>query len=276
MSLQYISQQITIYGGSFLFVTGLIGNSINIFIFLSIPTYRKKPCVFYFIIAAIVNNIYILFNFTTRVIGSIYGVDYTSISILWCKIRQFLVVGFTLITLTCSCVSIIDQYIVTSQNIYIRRYSNIKLAHRIVLIIIIICFVHAIPCLLYYDISSITNKCGVVNPSYGIYTRIYIPTCLFCIIPIIIMIVFGCLIYRNICQTQALLRQQANRQVVQMTLFQIILFIMSLLPYGIFSTYKLVTEQIIKDSNQILRENLVMTIVTIVTYCYYAVCLFNF
>lgn len=139
MSLSYIGQQVTIYGGLFLLIIGIIGNGINIFIFLTVGNYRKAPCTFYFIGASITNIIYILFNFSTRIIGTyINGIDFTTVSGLWCKIRQFLLMAVSLITLTCSCLSTIDQFLVTSQNVRIRRYSNLKWAHRIVLIAIIV------------------------------------------------------------------------------------------------------------------------------------------
>ncbi len=46
MSLSYIGQQITIYGGFFTVVVGLVGNGINILIFSSVGNYRKTPCTF--------------------------------------------------------------------------------------------------------------------------------------------------------------------------------------------------------------------------------------
>jgi hypothetical protein len=82
MSLPYIGQQITIYAGLILLIAGIIGNGINIFIFSTVGNYRKTPCTFYFIVASIANIVYILFNFTTRIIGTINGIDFTTISII--------------------------------------------------------------------------------------------------------------------------------------------------------------------------------------------------
>ena len=138
------------------------------------------------------------------------------------------------------------------------------------MIIIIVWCLHAIPSLFYFNISPTTNKCGAVNFVYAIYNRIHLLG-LLCIIPITIMSVFGCLTYHNIRQTRVLLQQQADRQLVRMTLFQVIFVIICFLPYGVFSAYNLITEKVIKDANQLLKENFVSTILTIVTYLYYAV-----
>ena len=273
MSLAYIGQQFTIYGGSFFLCMGIVGNGMNIFIFSTVLRYRKTPCTFYFLAASIDNTFYILFNFTARIIGAIYGVDYTTISMVWCKTRQFLLVFTSLITLTCSCLATLDQFLVTSRNVYLRQCSKIKWAHRIVLIVIIVWCIHAIPCLLFYDISPSTNKCGSMNAIYAIYNRIYLLG-LLCFIPITVMVTFGCLTYRNIRQTRVLAQQNVDRQLARMTLFQVIFVVVCLLPYSINSAYTLITENMIKGSSQLATENFITTVVTIVTYCYYSVCLF--
>lgn len=273
MSLPYIGQQLIIYGSIFFLFMGLIGNGMNILIFSTVRTYRKIPCTFYFLAASIDNTFYILINFTTRIAGNIYGTDFSNISIVWCKTRQFFIVFLSLITLTCSCLAIIDQFLVTSRNVYFRQCSKIEWAHRIVLIVIIVWYLHAIPCLLFYDITPITNKCGIINAVYAIYNRIYLLG-LLCTIPITVMIVFGCLTYRNIRQTPVLAEHNADRQLTRMTFFQVIFVIICLTPYSINSAYTLITEKVAKDTNQLQKENFVLTIVTLVTYCYYSVRLF--
>ena len=55
MSLLYISQQITIYGGLLLVVAGVLGNGMNVLVFSSVRAYRKTPCAFYFLIESIHN-----------------------------------------------------------------------------------------------------------------------------------------------------------------------------------------------------------------------------
>ncbi len=105
-----IDQQCIIYDSSIIFVGGIIDNGINILIF---STVRTTPCTFYFLVASIYNIVYI------------YGIDFSSMSISWCKIRQFLIVILSLITSTCSCLATIDQFLATSSNIFLGILSKI-------------------------------------------------------------------------------------------------------------------------------------------------------
>ncbi len=105
----------------------------------------------------------------------------------------------------------------------------------------------------FCSILLITNKCGSTNGVYAIYNRTYLLG-LLCFILMTVMGVFGCLTYRNICQTRVLAEQQADRQLTRMTLFEVILVFTCLIPYSINSVYNLITENIIKDANQLLKE----------------------
>ncbi|CAF3820803.1 unnamed protein product, partial [Adineta steineri] len=91
MSLLYISQQITIYLGLFLLITGVVGNGLLILTFSTVRTYRKTPCTFYFLIRSTDNIAFILINLISRIVSAGYGIDLTRTSVVWCKIRQYFV-----------------------------------------------------------------------------------------------------------------------------------------------------------------------------------------
>ncbi len=272
MSLLYISQQLTIYCGLFFFVTGIFGNGMNIFIFSSIHTYRKTPSSFYFLMASIINTLYILISLPFRIVSVGYGNDSPSISIIWCKMYQFLIGVLSLISFTCCCLATIDQFFVTSRNARLRRCSNIKWSHRIVFIVIIICCLYGIPALLYADIVPPMNTCSYDNSIYYQYSLMYVLIFL-CIIPVLIMSVFGCLTYRNIRQTIVLVGQHADRQLVRMTLTHIVLVLISVVPFGIYDTYIVITSGIVKNYDRRMIEALVGAIVGVIFYFYYVVCL---
>ncbi|CAF1090879.1 unnamed protein product [Adineta steineri] len=267
MSLVDLGQQLTLYVTYFVLIIGIIGNGINITIFLTKPTYRTTPCTFYFLIGSITNFIYIIINFPSRIVIG-YGFDLTRTSVSWCKARQCLVSTLSLITLTCSCLATIDQFLVTSQSVNLRRRSNIKWAHRIVLIIIIIWCLHGIPIVLFRNISPISKTCTFTNVVYATYIPIYYIVILSGT-PVLIMTLFGCLTYRNIRETRILAQQQADRQMVKMTLVQVILVVICITPYGIDNAYGLITSNAQKDATQLMNENFVVTVVTLLSsfYC---------
>ena len=57
------------------------------------------------------------------------------------------------------------------------------------------------------------------------------------------MCVFGCLTYRNIRQTRALAEQHADRQLVKMIFIEVVLVVISVIPYGIIGIYGLATAE---------------------------------
>jgi hypothetical protein len=273
MSLSYIGQQITIYSCFFLLIAGLIGNGINVLVFSSVRTYRTTPCTFYFLIASIYNILQILIILPSRIATSGYGIDLTRTSVSWCKMRQFIGAVLTLTSLTCSCLATIDQFFVTSQRANVRRLSNIKLAPPIVFIVSIVWILHAIPMLVFYDISPITKSCVNTNHAYTIYYPVYLIG-LLCIIPSLVLIVFGYLTYRNIHQTRVLAQQQADRQLIKMVFVETALVLISYAPYGINGTYNLITANVNKDADRLSNEGFATTIFATIFYIYYAVCIF--
>ncbi|CAF1233470.1 unnamed protein product [Adineta steineri] len=73
------------------------------------------------------------------ILGS--GFDLTRTSLAWCKARSFFLSTISVISFTCLCLATIDQFLATSQNAHLRRYNKIELAHRIVLVAIVVCII---------------------------------------------------------------------------------------------------------------------------------------
>jgi hypothetical protein len=273
MSLWHIGQQITIYGGSFIIVAGVIGNGINILVFSSVRTYRTVPCTFYFLISSICNMAFIIINLTSNILNIGYGIDLNRMSTSLCKMLTLFGNVIPLTSLTCSCLATIDQFFVTSQNANLRRLSNIKWAHRIVFIVVIVWLLHGIPMLVFYNISPVTMLCVDTSSTYSMYISIYV-IALICAVPVVVMVIFGYLTYRNIHLTRVLAEQQADRQLVRMILIQVLLVVICIVPYGINSIYSLITSGVSKDTNQIIVENFVFIFLLLLIYGYYAVCIF--
>ena len=213
-----------------------------------------------------------MINLISRIVSAGYGIDLTRSSSTWCKIRAFCVFTLSLITLSCSCLAMIDQFFATSQSVSLRRLSSIKRAHRIAFTMIVVWCLHGIPCLLFFHISPITNTCVNTNTAYAIYIPIYILG-LVCTVPVTVMNIFGCLTYRNIHLTRVLAQQQADRQLVRMTLIQVMLIIVCIVPYGIYNTYSLITSGMAKNANRLINEGFALTIISLLPYFFYAVCL---
>jgi len=109
-SLKYSSQQILVYFGFFVVITGLIGNVFNIIIFTSLKTFRETTCAFYLTIASLVNIFQLLAGLLFRILSNVYNIDGTKTSIFLCKTRMSILLAAVLISLTCMCFAAADQY----------------------------------------------------------------------------------------------------------------------------------------------------------------------
>jgi len=73
--LQFASQQITIYFGLIILVTGIIGGILNIIIFTTLKSFRQTTCAFFLNIASIVNVIQLLTTSFVFIIAEGFYID---------------------------------------------------------------------------------------------------------------------------------------------------------------------------------------------------------
>ncbi|CAF3779201.1 unnamed protein product [Rotaria sp. Silwood1] len=138
VSWRYIAVLYAQYFGMTILILGILGDILNIYIFSTVRSYRETPATFYLLGAVIANFIQLILAITTRIINVGFNNDLTSSSLAWCKIRQFIVATYPNIALTCECLATIDQFLVTSRHVRLRQLSNIKNAHRIAAVCVVI------------------------------------------------------------------------------------------------------------------------------------------
>ena len=94
--------------------------------------------------------------------------------------------------------------------------------------------------------------------------------------PILFMSVFGSLTYRNIRQTTVLAENHADRQLVKMTFLDIILSFFCSAPLAIYHIYNIITSEMVKDQDRLLKEYFAYVIISTEITLYYAVCSMRF
>ena len=156
-TLNYISQQISIYGGFIIFFTGIIGGLLNIIVFLSLRTFRENSCAFYLIIMSFVNIGNLITGLLSRIIISGFRIDLTLTSSFYCKFRWYCLQFCVLSSFTFTCLAAIDQYMGTAVHVRWRQWSNIKIAHRLTIITMIIWFLHGFLYIIYFDLIPSTS-----------------------------------------------------------------------------------------------------------------------
>ncbi len=242
----YIIEQITIYYGIPVFSFGVIGTLLNILVFLTWGISQQKPCVFYLIVMSILDLSRFCTNSSLNILSWGYNIDLSVYSLFICKIRVFIYTIFSLGSITCLCLAIIDQYFATCSRAFWRRFSHIKTACHLTGMILIIYTIHAIPYFIYYTHihSPSTNQtiCQITNAKFIRYHTYGYFLILTNILPILTAIC-GWIAYRSVkrlsCNDISIFRYELDRELTTMILIHILVYLGTFLPYSIQSMYAL-------------------------------------
>jgi len=143
--------------------------------------------------------------------------------------------------------AVIDQYFSTCTRPRWQQWCNIKLAHRLIGIIIIICSLHGIPYFIFYNHiifpSTNTTICQITNAEFLKYhTYGYFLT--LSNLLSVITAVFGLIAYHNArhlaYRTIPLIRRELDKQLTIMVLVQVLINFCTYLPYSIQCMYALI------------------------------------
>lgn len=242
-----IDKEIYIDLGSIVFICGVIGGILNIIVFLSLQTFRENSGSFYLIIMSFVNVGYLITNLLPILLIQISNIDASSTSLFYCKFQKYFVTICITISMTCFCLSTMDQYCTTSSRRRFQQWCNMKLAKRLVIIFSLFWILHATPYLFlfYHNKSPTTGKttCTMSNRIYIQYRSYFIVLILFGILPLSISMFFGIMSFLNIQQishyTLPLVRRELNKQLTKMVLTEVIVNCVVQIPYIIICVIKL-------------------------------------
>jgi hypothetical protein len=207
-ALKLATNQSSIYGGFLVFFIGMIGNILNIIIFTSLKTFRETSAAFYMTVTSAVDIFQLVVGLLSRILITGYNIDPTATSSFICKARQFTVITTMLIIFTCMCLATIDQFLSLTNRW--RHLCDVKVASRVVIVAVIVCFLHGIPVFIFQDLypppGTGPTSCSFTNTGYSIYYSEFLFPVLLGFLPLIIRIIFGLLAFVNV-------RRFQNRQV---------------------------------------------------------------
>lgn len=236
----YISNQYTIYITLILLIIGIIGNSFNLLVFLISKIFHGNPCVFLLIILSIIDICQIVITLSSRILTDALGVDPTSRSIIWCRLRGYIAQTLTLTFMSTICFISFDQFLSTSYLFYLRNLSILKFAHRFLYITICLSLLHGIPLLIIPEIQS-TKGCNIYNTEYFSYYMYFYFIGLIGLIPILISGVFSILAFYNINHIVRrqipIARRRLDQQLTIIALLRTFCCIFLMLPYIIYRIY---------------------------------------
>lgn len=239
-SLIVASHRVTIYLGIPILGLGLLGGLFNAIVFLSLRTFRQNSCAFYLTVMSIVNIGQLLTSLLTRILISGFDLDWTLTSLFYCKFRAYCYEVCVLSSLTCMCLSTIDQYLATCRSARWQQWSNVRVAHRMTGGFVGLWLVHGIPYWIFYDSGSLSwltgmQICSSANEIFRLYHSSVFAIVLEGLLPMSITSLFGWLAYRNIqtlaYRTIPLVRRELDKQLTVIVLIQIVYNIVGSTPY---------------------------------------------
>ncbi|CAF0783129.1 unnamed protein product [Adineta steineri] len=281
-TLNYISRQLNIYLGLFMFIFGLIGSCWNILIFRHYSLRLSSYCT-YILILSIASLIQLLFNLSDRIIDQGFGIHWTIYNIAWCKLRYYIAQCTSLIALSCLVYSSIDRFFSTCHQIKWRRLNSVYIAKQICLFTILFWMIITIPTLIYIKPIQLTTDHCVCQSSSLIWSKIIIyffNLCCYGIFPWVFMSLFGFLTWKNtrqirnhrvgVISTMNLTRMaRFDDQLASMLFLQIIICIISSIPFCIQNIYYCLTQTISTNLYRQAQENLFFQIAYLIFYFNY-------
>jgi len=277
-SLVFITQEVTIYMSIPILTFGMVGETLNCIVFLSLQTFRENTCAFYLTIMSFVNIGQLLTSLFPRIMINGFNIDWTKTLSWYCKFRIYILEICTLMSYTCMCLATIDQFFVTSLNPRLQQLSNIKLARILSLIFFFVWILHAIPSLIYLNIivlpTTNENSCTITNFIFLQYFNYGFVITLAGFLPVITTLLFGFLAYHNVTQsafrTVPFIRRELDKQLSIMVFVEVVFNCFATIPYII--TYILMNiPTITNDPLKYTQLTLASTVLIHMYYLHYAV-----
>ncbi|CAF0914743.1 unnamed protein product [Rotaria sp. Silwood1] len=264
-----VSKCYTICVSFIILFAGIFGHVIDILVFTSSKSFRKKQSAFYLTAESIVNCVHLLISFTSRIAINGFDNDLTQTSLVWCKLRQLFATTCTLLSLTIVCFAAIDQYLSTSYNPYLKQLSTLNLAHYLTYSAIIVWILHGIPFLVLMEIRP-TYGCSSYNNGFNTYITYVYYLILTGFLPIVITSTFATLAYTNVRRIvrsqMPIIRRRLDRQLTAMILVRVAFLVAITLPYVIDRIY---TIQVQIDQNDSIQKAIIQLVGAIAYSLFY-------
>ncbi|CAF0898362.1 unnamed protein product [Adineta steineri] len=262
------------------FVPGGIGLMFNFLIFTR-PSLRREPCALYFLSSTCFSFFVVFIILPVRIFAVIFNMDMANYNRGICKIEYFALYATRATASWLIVMACIDRFIHSSSDVNIRRLSSLKttrIAIGLTSITMIILHIHMIS---YYEITYVSDRFGNISPSCNSQTGTYrtflgfwnMAVYSFC--PSFFMFLFGFLTLNHIRlhhrvipangETHRIARR-TDIQLLRMLTAQVLVIIISTLPFSINQLYSSFTSSIPKSTLRIAQENLAARIVGTTTY----------
>jgi len=260
-----------------IFIAGLIGNFCNIMVFHYYKQFQVNQCAFYLMMESIANFALLIFPLPFRFTQFAFDCDLTSLSLVWCKLKQAIAAAFSILSFSTISYAAIDQYLSTNHSVHLRQLSTLKLPHRLIYITIFILIIYSIPFLIFSEINPIFG-CTINNVGFEFFYSFIHFFVFSAILPLTISALFAALAYKNVRRIirhqVPIMRRRLDRQLTAMVLTKVAFLVVTIVPFVIDRIYS-ETETVNPNNHvRIAIEQLIFNITTSLYYINFSVCKF--
>ncbi|CAF0882208.1 unnamed protein product [Adineta steineri] len=283
-NLNSLQNNILRYTYIIIFIAGNIGCFLNILIFTR-QNYRQLSCSYYILASTFIDLILINFIILLRILNT-FNIDPTQTSLIICKIRMYIAQAAGVLIRIFIVLACIDRWAMTSRVVKRRAFTNMKIPKILIPSVIIAYCLITMHVPFYQDI--VNHRCIITSTNYTTFYNIFNAFISGLVIPML-MIIFSLLTVRNVrhlqqrvhARVQILVTTNVNEQTVQpqainkksydyqlsfMILIQECVYIISNLPFVVYSFYIAITSSWSKPILQTTIETFSMNIIYALLY----------
>ncbi len=268
--LTSIAYYVTIYLGIPIYIFGFLGSLLNICILYS---NRNNSCTFLLIYSSIVDCFVLNIGLIERILAVGFNIDPTLSNLIWCKIRTYGLRISTLISLYMICLMSIERFFISCRTVRWRHLGNIFFIYWAAFFITLLITIEGLPFLILTDILR-TNTSVSCTPMYNLifakYASFFCIPILFGLLPLLILILMGILVYYKLYGRTHL--RKVQRTLTSIILFRISLVLISCGPYTSYFVYSAIVSIMIpiKSAERIAIENCILSVLSVCLYITYS------
>jgi hypothetical protein len=277
--LYSIQRNLFRFGGPVLFTAGIISCILNVMVFTK-NTLRKNPCTICFLAVNIINFLYLYLGLLFVILAAGYDIDPSANNTNFCRFRFYIAPVLSNWESSFLILASIDRTLITSPNAGTRKYSTHRLVYISAACIILFWSLYDAHAWVFTEILQIGPDYFFCSYQPGTYSTIMAYNTLIIngTIPLLLMMIFGFWTLKNVRQVcrpavRSIPRntgvitigrphtlRSKDRQLIQMLLSDIILFVICRSPVTIIGLYSQITQYQNKSAEQEINEQLIIQI----------------
>lgn len=240
-----------------LLILGIVGVILSIVVFSSQISFRRNTTIVYLLAGSILAGIHLIIVDIQRLLADGFKVRIFNINIDICRERTYLMSVTTISAICFPCWAAFDQYAGTSHDATFRnRWRSLRFVRLAIVSTILFWTLIYIPIIFTSEI--IFDTCQIKQTPYKTLNTYVLTPLVYTVVPATVMIYFTRATIQNLRSNNIhIAHAHLAKQVRRMLILQLLLLIISGVPYVLEGIYFYLTFDIERNVDQLALENLV-------------------